>query len=1006
MKRYLRRILERGLSGKLTIIIFMLGISAAILLSVVSFYIEYNDVKEESVKELTRIKDSQIPVLAEALWKLDYELVVKASESILTSEDYITGLKLFHDGNPYIHLGKLTKYGSVRTFNVATEIFEGEREIGTLDIYVDLNKVIMPVLERTLRWFFVEVIMIFVLCSLIYFAVKKIVVDDLEEISRQLKDFDPQKDLGKRVKRRQTLHDELSDFVVSFNELLSRYSAILEKNTSLNEELRERNILFETVMESVPVGIAVMDSEGIVKRIWNRGAEEMTGWKREEVLESFIPMIEQTENRMALFRERMKSIIRGGESFEFEGEHLRKGGEVFYTKVYSSPVELQGDRCIVTVFADITEEKQLRRQNSRKAEILKLINENTLDVIYAVSIDGEVAYCNKAFRKIYSSNERDASPGITASYVHPEDVEKVEKWKRDAFYTTFTEGRFRTEDSMGSVRWIEGRWRPLLGEGGALIGIQGREHDITESVEAENELVETEMFFSNMIEHAPVLIFMLDRNLRIVDANIAALDFAGYSRGDLQGFDFARTLFRGEEAEKIRNILTPDATRFTRRVETTFNIRDDWKMDAEILASAVYRDGIHNGYVVFGVDMSEVQVMQDTMVSIQQSFESLSIEFKSVLDAVADSIIYVDLNMRIQWAKISSTVSFEKKDADALTNEYCYKALFNLDSPCRDCACVDVLKSGESTQRRLTTPSGRTMDVHAVPVFDARGVLKGSVEVLNDITERLKMEAELADKHYFSQMAELAAGAAHDIKNPMQAIQHSSQNISCFLDDLEIFLRELPEEYMDEVISAFKIPKAVSMAKDGTRNIIFNSDRINETVVDMLASYAPDQKQELINPETLIRQSVEMLRHKIKDKCHNFRVNYKNMNTWISVDKGKIRRALMNIISNSLEALPDRSCGVYVSVYEDVTDNSVVISVSDEGVGIAEEDQEKVFSYYYSTKDKQGRSGIGLYLCKRFVRENGGTIGFNSVQGDGTTFYLKFPRESTNLKVYKSEGVT
>ena len=104
------------------------------------------------------------------------------------------------------------------------------------------------------------------------------------------------------------------------------------------------------------------------------------------------------------------------------------------------------------------------------------------------------------------------------------------------------------------------------------------------------------------------------------------------------------------------------------------------------------------------------------------------------------------------------------------------------------------------------------------------------------------------------------------------------------------------------------------------------------------------------------------------------------------VDPPSLKRVLSNLILNAIQAMPD---GGSLTVAVSSTDEHVIITVKDTGVGIPKESIPKIFEAFFTTK-AQGQ-GLGLSICKKFVEANGGSIEVESEEGKGTIFTVKLP---------------
>jgi signal transduction histidine kinase len=214
----------------------------------------------------------------------------------------------------------------------------------------------------------------------------------------------------------------------------------------------------------------------------------------------------------------------------------------------------------------------------------------------------------------------------------------------------------------------------------------------------------------------------------------------------------------------------------------------------------------------------------------------------------------------------------------------------------------------------------------------------------------------------------LAGGVAHEIKNP--------------LSTLSLQLEILEEEYAeaDDPVGHRTLARV--------RSLMQEVERLREILEDFLSYARPHQLElqitdlnkllgevaDFIRPDAM-RQGVRVL-ELLDERMPPF-----------ALDPNKIKQALLNILLNAQEAMPD---GGDIMVRSHLKGRTVTITVTDTGCGIAPEDTEKIFRVYYSS-GKPGGSGLGLPTARRIVEDHGGRISVRSDVGKGTEFTIELP---------------
>ncbi len=255
--------------------------------------------------------------------------------------------------------------------------------------------------------------------------------------------------------------------------------------------------------------------------------------------------------------------------------------------------------------------------------------------------------------------------------------------------------------------------------------------------------------------------------------------------------------------------------------------------------------------------------------------------------------------------------------------------------------------------------------------LESKNELKTLIDAFNDMVDELRINREIIKYSERSHAwQDIAKKLAHEIKNPLTPIKLSAERI------LKQYKNE--DEYK-------------KVLEKGIRTIIDEVNNINEMVSEF-SNFArlPSAKMENVNVVEMLKQLISFLSSSYKDI--GFDINTPKDNILIFVDKNQIRRALLNIIYNSINAIkeagkPDGRIEMAILLKRE--NNRVVIAVSDNGPGIDDEIKEKIFNPYFSKIGKG--SGLGLAIVEKIVYDNKGRLWFDSKPGR-TTFFMEFER--------------
>ena len=343
---------------------------------------------------------------------------------------------------------------------------------------------------------------------------------------------------------------------------------------------------------------------------------------------------------------------------------------------------------------------------------------------------------------------------------------------------------------------------------------------------------------------------------------------------------------------------------------------------------------------------------------------------ETVLDSLPDGILVCDENHCLIMANKAAQrlLSFSYSDTgnvplwmavrDERIVEFFEETLISADTV-KDRE-IDVETQGRS----------RLLSISVLPLV-LRHRITGSLFYIEDITEKRGREARLRRAENLASLTTVAAGVAHEIKNPLGSISIHLQ---------------LMRKVLDKKRAAAPDPSGEQLLKYiGVLNE--EVERMNKIVVDFLFAVRPmtlDLRQGDIN--TLLKELIEFVRHELEQSYIGCVLEFDETLPPVYMDERYMKQALLNLIRNAQAAMPD---GGVLTVSTAFADNEIRVNVIDTGVGINAENLSKIFEPYYTTKESG--TGLGLTIVFKIIKEHRGEINVQSREGEGTCFTITLP---------------
>ncbi|MCL2804721.1 MAG: ATP-binding protein [Treponema sp.] len=276
---------------------------------------------------------------------------------------------------------------------------------------------------------------------------------------------------------------------------------------------------------------------------------------------------------------------------------------------------------------------------------------------------------------------------------------------------------------------------------------------------------------------------------------------------------------------------------------------------------------------------------------------------------------------------------------------------------------------------RANAAASRLLSINVVPLVQER-LVTGTLIYIEDITEKRKEESRHRRAENLASLTTLAAGVAHEIKNPLGSISIH----------LQLMQKTLAKQ--NSTCSDNKIDRYFDVLKEEV-------ERLNHIVVDFLFAVRPmNLELRNANINTLISQLIEFVRLELEQSNILCLLELDEDIPDILLDERYIKQALLNLVTNAKSAMQD---GGVLTIATNYIDNEIRISICDTGVGISRDYLEKIFEPYFSTKETG--TGLGLTQVYKIIKEHQGEITVDSEPGTGTDFRIILPTPQKEMRL-------
>jgi PAS domain S-box-containing protein len=578
-----------------------------------------------------------------------------------------------------------------------------------------------------------------------------------------------------------------------------------------------------------------------------------------------------------------------------------------------------------------------------------------------IALDGHCLKINDTMYEIFGYNHEEISHNDFLSLILPDNPkESMNEFVQllEGKTNHFTSKK-RYIHKMGNTLWVSRKISIVRTKTNEPQHFIVQIQDITEHKRAEIDLAESEAFSRNLLDQALVGI-CLTQETKIVHINLYLARLFGYPKNEflqLEGIDLIVKEDYIELAERARKTLVKNNDTLK------FNIRGIKKNQNIIYLEGNCKVITYKGkHAVLSTvyDMTYKKQTEELLIEKENRYQKLLKFLPEPIIVHGDGIILYANTAAVHLVKAKvkaeligkSIFKFLHKDYHSKSKEIIQRIM------------IDG-KASEFEQRSIYCVTGELIETEVSSIRIDNDEQPVILSVLRNITERKKAEEKFIQSEKLSAIGQLAAGVAHEIRNPLTSLKGFTQLLKSKFTDQEIFYFDIMQQELDRINQI--VNDFMTLAKPNLHE--FNNGSIVEIFKSVIA---------ILETQAIMTNV-------------NIKKEYTDEVPSIYCDENQLKQVFLNIIKNAIEAMPDGG-DVTITIKEEVKPGKLHIQIKDQGIGIPHSLIEKLGEPFFTTK-KNG-TGLGLMITQRIIAAHGGTFHISSIEKKGTIVDVYLPNIS------------
>ena len=741
------------------------------------------------------------------------------------------------------------------------------------------------------------------------------------------------------------------------------------------EALKQSEERYRTILEEMEDAYSEVDLAGNFTFVNNAVCRDL-GYSMEELIGKSINYKDFTveEDIESVFRAFNEVYRTGVPNKGFPWKTIRKDGSHGFAETSISLLrngrgEIIGFRC---VGRDITERKQIEEKLRQSKERYRALFDNSVTGTLVVDAETtKVVIGNQAAVKMFGFSSAEEGAGVNLlDFVPAEEREKdLERIKKELFEQDSRRAfDLQAVTKDGRTIWISATGAKIT-HGGRLAGLLSFT-DITERKQAEEALRQSEEKYRTILKEMEDSYFEVDLGGHLTFVNSSTCRNLGYSEEELIGMSY-KCFTATEDIESVFRVFNEVYRSGVPNKGFPWEIirKDGGHGFAEASISLLRSDtGEIIGFRGVGRDITERKQAEEKLRQSEENYKTL---FNS---SVIGTIVVDAETMRVVMANQAAVGMFRFSSPDEIRGMDPLAFIHPEDrEEILELATKSLVEqdSHQTHNLRAITKDGREIWISATGARIKHEDRLAGLISFADITEQKRQNERLVTTDRLASIGELAAGAAHELNNPLTSIIGFS----------ELLMERDTPDY---------IRKDLAMIRSEAQR----AANVTSNLLTFARKHRPVKQPTQI--DDVIEEVLKLRAYAHKSNCIEVERHLASDLPEIPTDRFQMQQVFLNIVINAEYFMTQAHKRGTLIITTKRQNGSVAVSFADDGPGIPAENLGRLFDPFFTTKEAGKGTGLGLSICHGIVAEHGGQIYATSQPGKGATIFIELPINGSN----------